>query len=106
MLEKGIDAKSMIRFHTRHKYLFMMYNQTAMRDMGKLLGTMKTAQVNQTAYHYYLNMLRIFQRKPSKKSITNVIMHIFGYFSKKITKSEREHFLLLLNESPKIVKSY
>ena len=98
MMSQGIDAKSIIKFHTRHKYLFMMYNQKAMREMGRLLGQMEAKKMNQIAYLYFENILRIFKRMPSKKSTTNVLMHIFGYFSKKLSKSERDHFLSLLND--------
>lgn len=98
MLTKGVDVKSLITFHSRHKLLFMMYNQTAMREMGRLLGKMRANKIKQTADDYFQNMLRLFQRIPSKKSATNVLMHAFGYFSKRLNKSEKDHFLSLLND--------
>jgi uncharacterized protein YbgA (DUF1722 family)/uncharacterized protein YbbK (DUF523 family) len=97
-LNSDLSKRKLIEFHTRHKFLFMMYNQSAMRDMGRLLGNMKDQTLKETATIYFQNLLRVFAKKPSKKSASNVLMHAMGYFSKKLSSSEKKHFLKHLDE--------
>lgn len=97
-LNSDLSKRKLIEFHTRHKLLFMMYNQSAMRDMGRLLGNMKDQTLKETATIYFQNLLRVFAKKPSKKSASNVLMHAMGYFSKQLSSSEKKHFLKHLNE--------
>jgi len=85
-------------FQARHKLLFMTYNQTKMRTLGKIAANYNGLDFNEVILDYYINLLQMFSNKPSHVSHINTQMHAFGYFSKGLTKGEKNNFLQLLSE--------
>ena len=85
-------------FQARHKLLFMTYNQTKMRALGKIAANYDGLEFNEVILDYYINLLQMFSNKPSHVSHINTQMHAFGYYSKGLTKEEKNNFFQLLFE--------
>ena len=92
------SRRKLIEFHSSNKYLFMMYNQTIMRKMGKLLASLSDRKLKETINLYYEMLKKLFSRKPSRRSVINVHMHAMGFFSKDLNTKERSHFLRMLEK--------
>ena len=84
---------SLYKFHAKHKYLFMTYNQTLMRKMGKIAADNKGVSLNEIIDNYYQHLLLMFKKRSRYTSNINTQMHIFGYFKNKISKEEKTFFL-------------
>jgi len=52
LLENGLDAASLIDFHSRHKYLVMAHSQAAYKRMGALLSHLKGVDMQKVAREY------------------------------------------------------
>ena len=92
----SIDA--LYKFHAKHKYLFMTYNQTLMRKMGKIAADNKGAPLENILENYFKHLLLMFKKRSRYTSNINTQMHILGYFKKELSSSEKSFFLKSLEE--------
>lgn len=90
------DLNSLYKFHAKHKYLFMSYNQIMMRQMGNIAANKNKHNFNTTRENYFKKLLKLLSKNPRISNNINTQMHVMGYFKKHLTKKEKEHFLNLL----------
>ena len=88
----------LIEYHSKNKYLFMMYNQTILKKMGKLLASLTDRKIEDTVELYFEMLKKLFSRRPNKHSVINVHMHALGYFSKDLNSKEKKYFLNTLEK--------
>ena len=88
----------LIEYHSKNKYLFMMYNQIILKKMGKLLASLNERKIDDTVELYFEMLKNLFSRKPNKRSVINVHMHALGYFSKDLNSKEKKYFLNALEK--------
>ena len=86
------------KYHAKHKYLFMSYNQTLMREMGKIAANETRSELKIVLGAYYNALLRLFGKKSRYQSNINTHMHVMGYFKNMISDKEKVHFLDVLEE--------
>lgn len=87
------SAARLVDFHARHKFLFLSYNQTAMREMGRIVANPDRRPIAEVVEQYRAVLLRTLERVPRRRSAINVLQHAFGHVSDRLTPSERRHFL-------------
>lgn len=98
-LEKNIKTiKELIDFHTRYKYLLMLYNQKKLTQLGKIVAGYKKGNLESTVSEYSKIFYTSFEKRPGIKKQINVIQHIYGYFSGRLNSAEKKHFLSLLKK--------
>ena len=81
------------KYHAKHKYLFMSYNQTLMREMGKIAANEKNESFDLVKNKYFDNLLILLSKKSRYTSNINTQMHVMGYFKKHLSSNEKNHFL-------------
>ena len=84
---------SLVAFHTRHKFLLMAYNQSALREMGRIVANAEGRSPREAIARYRVELDRALARAPQRRSAVNVLQHAFGYVSDRLTVPERKHFL-------------
>jgi len=85
--------KDLVDFHASNKYLFMAYNQAKLKEAGKIVANHEKLSVSQVFAQYQAKLYQIFQKGANITTNINVLMHIFGYFSKELNSDEKAHFL-------------
>ena len=93
---KVINMDLLYKFHTKHKYLFMSYNQTLMKKMGNIAANRDNKKIDYVINKYYDSLLLLLSKKSRYTSNINTQMHIMGYFKNFITSKEKDHFLNML----------
>ena len=88
---------SLYKYHAKHKYLFMAYNQDLMREMGKIGANDNKLSIDVVMKLYYNLLLKLFSERVKYQSNVNTLQHIMGYFKNDVSNSEKEHFLELIN---------
>ena len=88
----------LVEFHASHKFLLMACNQEGLRRLGQIVAAGSEKTFAPTMEEYSKTFLRTITRPAQTPSRINAMMHIFGYFSKDISESEREYFLDLLED--------
>ena len=104
VIERFEDAKSsnkiknLVSFQAMNKYVIMAHDQTELKILGNIIASYKKIQFSEILTGYEKHLRKSFEKEPTTKTHSNVIMHIFGYFSKEFTQLEKEQFFKSLKQ--------
>ena len=93
MVANEMKMKGLVDFHSRNKLMLMAYNQSVMREMGKIVANHDRNAVKDVFYSYRKLLYRSFEKMPRITSVINVLMHALGYFSRELSSGEKAFFL-------------
>jgi len=92
-VKKSNEIRDLVRFHTENKFLLMAYNQREMRLLGNLVANHERRPLSEVLVNYEDHLQKAMETPPKRASSINVFMHILGYFSKELSKNEKQFFL-------------
>ncbi|MGB9777762.1 MAG: YbgA family protein, partial [Anaerolineae bacterium] len=98
-LREAIETGQMgalVDFHTRHKFLLMAYNQTRLRELGRIVANLGRKPVREVMEEYAAGFRAALARPPRRPAVVNVLMHALGYVSDGLSPAEKGYFLDLL----------
>jgi len=87
MLEEGLTASSLTRFHARHKLIIMSHDDY--RDLGQLLAGLTKANLAQVADQYITQLMTTLKKPATRKGHVNVLQHIQGYLKKDLCSDDK-----------------
>lgn len=90
---KEKKAKSIVQFHTIHKYTFMAHSPQILKEMGQTTAVAGTIEIEELIEQYRGQLNRILRVKKDRKKNFNVIQHLLGYFKKNLTSEEKAELL-------------
>ena len=90
--------KDLVSFQAMNKYMIMAHDQNELKILGNIVASHKKIALSEILTEYEKHLKKSFEKPPTIKSHINVIMHIFGYFSKNFSQFEKEQFFKLLND--------
>ena len=90
--------KNLVSFQAMNKYMLMAHNQDELKILGNIVASYKKISLLDIMSEYEKHLKIALEKPPTLKSHSNVIMHIFGYFSKNFSQPEKEQFFNLLND--------
>lgn len=96
MLDKGPTMKHLIDFHTRHKMLIRSHDVVGYRELGKIVAKGDKDNIAELATRYHERLHRALALKPTVKKNVDVLMHIMGYFKKKLSGDEKKECLEII----------
>jgi uncharacterized protein YbgA (DUF1722 family) len=97
-VKKNKKAKELVEFQAMNKFLIMAHNQEQLKILGRIVASYKKIKFSDILNEYEKNLNVCLEYKPTIKTHSNVIMHIFGFFSKEFTSLEKDKFFELLKE--------
>lgn len=95
--KKTINVNNLIKFHTNNKYFLMAHSQMYLKLLGNIVANHEKKSINEILEEYEENLKNALNQKPTTKSNINVLMDIFGGFSKLFTVEEKDLYLYLVN---------
>ncbi|CAA6809022.1 MAG: COG1683: Uncharacterized conserved protein / FIG143828: Hypothetical protein YbgA [uncultured Sulfurovum sp.] len=90
--------KDLIHFHTNYKYLIYAKSPVAYKILGHIVANAKRESFEKLLEKYHYEFLIAINQKSNIPKTYNVLLHIYGYFKKLITKDERYHVLIAMEE--------
>jgi uncharacterized protein YbgA (DUF1722 family)/uncharacterized protein YbbK (DUF523 family) len=84
----GLNLGKLIQFHAEHKYLLMAHNPKLYYTLGPLLGGSKET-IEVVAKQYIEGFMATLRTLPNRKSHTNTLSHLQGYFKRSLSSAER-----------------
>ncbi|MCB1775098.1 MAG: DUF1722 domain-containing protein [Gammaproteobacteria bacterium] len=87
---QGLTAKSLIGFHSRHKYMVMAHSQAAYQRLGRLLSHLKGVDLAKVGDAYEAELMTALKRRVGRKRHVNVLQHIQGYLKTRIDGSDKQ----------------
>ncbi len=89
---------SIILFHSQNKFLIVSHSDSHMRRLGRLLGSMKKQGVSEVYKEYGNIFMEALAVPATVRKHTNVLQHMLGYFSEKLTSPERKELLEVIED--------
>jgi uncharacterized protein YbgA (DUF1722 family) len=90
--------RDLVKFQTMNKYMVMSHNQEELKILGNLVASHKKIPLSDILDKYEEHLKIALKKEPTIKTHLNVMMHIFGYFSKYFSQSEKDLFDELLRQ--------
>lgn len=97
--KEGLSASSILDFHVRYKYCLMAHSPDKYAELGRMLADAGKHDPQQLGVRYFAALMATLRTLASRKSHTNVLMHLQGYLKKKISSREKA-------ELGKIIEQY
>ncbi len=88
----------LVDFHTSYKYLIYSKSHKSYKELGQIVANHEKKDIKEVLALYKQRFLEAISLKGRTSNTYNVLMHIFGYFKKYITKEEKEEILTSLEE--------
>jgi uncharacterized protein YbgA (DUF1722 family)/uncharacterized protein YbbK (DUF523 family) len=83
----------LVKFHSRHKYSIMTFGQKYVKQLGRIVSNAKRAPFDIVIADYRDALNDLIGKIPRSTSVVNVMMKIYGYFSDRVSKREKQTFL-------------
>ncbi|MEA3314322.1 MAG: DUF523 and DUF1722 domain-containing protein [Campylobacterota bacterium] len=97
-LDKKPSMKDLVEFHTDYKYLIYAKSQESYKTLGQIVGNQAKISLESVLLNYKNHFLKAISLKSNRSKTYNVLLHIFGYFKKELTKMEKELILSSFEE--------
>jgi uncharacterized protein YbgA (DUF1722 family) len=95
-VKKSNQIKDLVSFQAMNKHLIMAHNQEELKILGNIVASNKKIKFSEILEEYEKHLKVALETKPTTKTHSNVILHIFGFFSKNFSQQEKEKFFELL----------
>jgi len=96
--KRSRKIRDLVEFQSINKYLFMAYNQSFMRSMGKLAANQEDIGIERLLADYSDLLFKMLEYPPRYTSHINVIMHLLGYFKEGLDHAEKSFLLGLITQ--------
>jgi len=90
--------KNLVSFQAMNKYMIMAHDQNELKILGNIVASNKKVQFPEILMEYEKHLKKSLEKAPTTKTHSNVIIHVFGYFSKNFSQPEKEQFFELLKK--------
>jgi uncharacterized protein YbgA (DUF1722 family) len=97
-VKKSKKIGELVEFQTMNKYMLMVHNQEELKILGKMVASYKKIPIMDILTHYEVHLKIALSKEPTTKTHFNALMHIFGYFSKHFTSTEKDLYHELLSQ--------
>ncbi|WP_419769530.1 MAG: YbgA family protein [Candidatus Marinarcus sp.] len=95
------SVKELIAFHTSYKYIIYAKSHKAYKELGNIVANHAKKDFIMLLELYKDAFLRAISLKGSITNTYNVLLHLYGYFKKEISKEEKCEILETLEEFKK-----
>ena len=100
-LKTSPSHKDLVEFHTGYKYLIYSKSHDSYKILGSIVANHAKDPFSEVLKNYQKSFYEAINEKGSIKKTYNVLLHIFGYFKKLLSKEEKEHVLNSCDEYKK-----
>lgn len=98
MMARGLSHGALIAFHARYKYTLMSHSPARYGELGRMLADAGRHDVNTLGERYFAALMTVLSHLASRKTHTNVLMHLQGYLKKVLSPREKEHLTHVIEQ--------
>lgn len=92
------SKKELVSFHTSYKYIIYAKSHQAYKKLGNIVANHQKKDIKFVLEDYKDVFLKAISLKGSISNTYNVLLHLYGYFKKNITKEEKNEILETFKE--------
>jgi uncharacterized protein YbgA (DUF1722 family)/uncharacterized protein YbbK (DUF523 family) len=97
-LTKRKSVRTLIEFHTHHKFLLLAHSERYYRRLGRLVAAATGSSLAESFETYGRKFMEALAIHASAKKHSNVLGHMMGYFSKELSNDERTEVTDLIED--------
>jgi uncharacterized protein YbgA (DUF1722 family)/uncharacterized protein YbbK (DUF523 family) len=97
-LASSKSTLALVQFHTRHKYLLLAHSEQHFRRLGRLVADVKKNTLRRAYEEYGREFMEALAIHASAKKHANVLHHMTGYFSDRLSAAERLELVELIGD--------
>ncbi|MDD9891275.1 MAG: DUF523 and DUF1722 domain-containing protein [Gammaproteobacteria bacterium] len=90
LVTESLTANKVLEFHRNYKYLLMAHSPDECSRLGRMLAETLSSDLNKAADEYIAGFMQTLSRQATRKSNTNVLMHLQGYLKKQLLRTQKE----------------
>ncbi|MBU2709877.1 YbgA family protein [Zooshikella harenae] len=94
----NLTPYTLIQFHTRYKYIVLAHSPADYSRLGQLVANISANNLTDTANAYQPIFMIALQQRATRKTHTNVLMHILGYLKHALIQAERSEILHVIHQ--------
>jgi len=94
----GLTYQAIIDFHSSYKYVLMAHSPARYTELGRLLADAGNHDIEQLAQRYFEALMTELKRLASRKTHTNVLMHLQGYLKKVLSAAEKQELANIIEQ--------
>ncbi len=98
---REFSLNGLVHFHTEHKMLLRSHSEKHYRELGRIVAKAGVLESEELRTIYQDNLMAAMRLKPTVKKHVNVLMHMMGYFKKKISSDEKQELLEVIDRYSK-----
>jgi uncharacterized protein YbgA (DUF1722 family) len=92
-LKKMPSKNKLVLFHTHNKFLLMVHDQDRLRLLGNIVANHRKYSLVDCIREYEIHLKHTLSNPPTIKRHVNILMHIFGYFSRDFDQLQKDTLL-------------
>lgn len=98
-LTSRIESRDdIVAIHRRFKYLLMLYDQTSLKKLGKLVADRRKYALNELINTYREGFAKSLCRNPTRRAYVNVFIHIYSHLKKELNDDEKRYVLEMIEK--------
>jgi uncharacterized protein YbgA (DUF1722 family)/uncharacterized protein YbbK (DUF523 family) len=91
-------VSKLVDFHTRHKFLLLAHSEAHYRRLGRIVAEARQPLLGEVYELYGQSFMAALAVHATAKKHSNVLEHMAGYFSRRLTSQEREELTRLIDD--------
>lgn len=98
LMQQGLTPASLVDFHTVHKFTLQAHDEIAYRELGRMIADVGKGEISSFANQYLHKVMQALCKPATRKTHTNVLMHIMGYVKQSLTTEDKQELLEILDK--------
>lgn len=98
LVKQGLTHQRLIEFHARYKYTLMAHSPARYAGLGRMLADAGHYPPCEIGERYFVALMDVLGTLASRKTHTNVLMHLQGYLKTKISHREKQELAGIIEQ--------
>lgn len=94
----GRSRGALVEFHADHKFLLLSHGREGYAELGRLVAAAKRYRPDELFSAYERAFMAHLARPTTAKKVSDVLMHMAGYFKKVLDSGDKQELLSLIGE--------
>jgi uncharacterized protein YbgA (DUF1722 family)/uncharacterized protein YbbK (DUF523 family) len=96
--QQGLSKHNIIEFHASYKYSLMAHAPASYLELGQFLADAGNYDIDELAERYFPMLMTSLTKLATRKSHTNVLMHLQGYLKKILPSREKQELAGIIEQ--------
>ena len=97
-LTAGLSHKAIIDFHVTYKYCLMAHSPVDYTKLGQMVADAGNSEPNELGQRYFTGLMTALTHVATRKTHTNVLMHLQGYLKKVLSSDEKQELAKIIEQ--------